>query len=82
MKFMFPLIAIAAFFILGIAFFIFGKDDFGITRVKEVSKDRNLEVNKDKNFDPVTKNDSPEENRELVKAETSSDITYGSNESV
>ena len=32
---MLPLIAIAAFFILGIAFFAFGKDDFGITRLKE-----------------------------------------------
>ena len=32
---MFPLIAVAAFFILGIAFFAFGKDDFGITRLKE-----------------------------------------------
>ena len=79
---MFPLIAIAAFFILGIAFFIFGKDDFGITRVKEVSKDTNLEVNKDKNLDPVSKNDSSEENRELVNAETSSEINSGSNESV
>ena len=82
MKFMFPLIAIAAFFILGIAFFVFGKDDFGITRVKEVSKDTNLEVNKDKNLDPVSKNDSSEENRELVNAETSSEINSGSNESV
>tara|TARA_Y100001968_G_scaffold4873_1_gene4302 strand:- start:357 stop:596 length:240 start_codon:yes stop_codon:yes gene_type:complete len=79
---MFPLIAIAAFFILGIAFFIFGKDDFGITRVKEVSKDTNLEVNRDKNLDPVSKNDSSEENRELVNAETSSEINSGSNESV
>ena len=34
---MFPLIAITAFFILGIAFFAFGKDDFGITRLKEDS---------------------------------------------
>tara|TARA_Y100001968_G_scaffold183584_1_gene168176 strand:+ start:894 stop:1055 length:162 start_codon:yes stop_codon:yes gene_type:complete len=34
---MFPLIAIAAFFILGITFFAFGKDDFGITKIKEVS---------------------------------------------
>ena len=82
MKIMFPLIAIAAFFILGIAFFIFGKDDFGITRVKEVSKDTNLEVNRDKNLDPVSKNDSSEENRELVNAETSSEINSGSNESV
>ena len=35
---MFPLIAIAAFFMLGIAFFAFGKDDFGITRLKEGPK--------------------------------------------
>ena len=32
---MFPIIAIVAFFILGILFFAFGKDDFGITRLKE-----------------------------------------------
>tara|TARA_B100000700_G_C14683637_1_gene686581 strand:+ start:449 stop:685 length:237 start_codon:yes stop_codon:yes gene_type:complete len=36
---MFPLIAITAFFILGIAFFAIGKDDFGIKRVKEGSND-------------------------------------------
>jgi len=36
---MFPLFAIALFFILGIAFFAIGKDDFGIKRVKEVSND-------------------------------------------
>ena len=36
---MFPLIAIATFFILGIAFFAIGKDDFGIKRVTEVSND-------------------------------------------
>ncbi len=35
MNHMLPLIAIAAFFILGLAFFAFGKDDFGITRLKE-----------------------------------------------
>ena len=81
MKFMFPLIAIAAFFILGIAFFIFGKDDFGITRVKEVSKDTNLEENKDKSV-AVSTNDSPEENKELVNAESLSEINSGSNESV
>tara|TARA_B100000965_G_C18910124_1_gene464143 strand:+ start:242 stop:427 length:186 start_codon:yes stop_codon:yes gene_type:complete len=34
---MFPLIAITAFFILGIAFFAIGKDDFGIKNVEEVS---------------------------------------------
>ena len=36
-KNMFPLIAIAAFFILGIAFFAIGKDDFGIKKVNEGS---------------------------------------------
>ena len=36
---MFPLIAISAFFILGIAFFAIGKDDFGIKRIKEDSND-------------------------------------------
>ena len=82
MKFMFPLIAIAAFFILGIAFFIFGKDDFGITRVKEVSKGTNLELNEDKSLATVSKNDSPEKNKELVNAESSSEINSTSNESV
>tara|TARA_Y100001968_G_C19241392_1_gene659609 strand:+ start:412 stop:606 length:195 start_codon:yes stop_codon:yes gene_type:complete len=37
MNIMFPLIAITAFFVLGIAFFAFGKDDFGIKRVNKVS---------------------------------------------
>ena len=44
---MFLLIAIAAFFILGIAFIAFDTDDFGITRLKEDQsntsiKDRNI----------------------------------------
>ena len=42
---MFPLIAIAAFFILGIAFFAFGKDDFGITRLKKDPNDSPSEGN-------------------------------------
>ena len=41
---MFPLIAVSAFFILGIAFFAIGKDDFGIKRVKEVANDTSTEV--------------------------------------
>ena len=82
MKFMFPLIAIAAFFLLGIAFFIFGKDDFGITRVKEIPNDTNSEVNKDTILETVSKSESPEENKELVKAESSSEIKSGSNTSV
>ena len=32
---MFPLITIVAFFILVIAFFAFGKDDFGINKLKD-----------------------------------------------
>ena len=32
---MLPLIAIASFFILAVAFFAFGKDDFGIITLKE-----------------------------------------------
>ncbi len=38
-KKMSQLIAILAFFILGLAFFAFGKDDFGIKRLKEDSND-------------------------------------------
>ena len=69
---MLPLIAIAAFFLLGVAFFIFGKDDFGITRVKEVSNDTNLKENKITSLEPVSKNDSPHENKELINSEISS----------
>tara|TARA_Y100001968_G_scaffold230796_1_gene213643 strand:+ start:405 stop:602 length:198 start_codon:yes stop_codon:yes gene_type:complete len=42
---MFPLIAIAGFFILGIAFFAIGKDDFGIKKVEEVSDKTSSEEN-------------------------------------
>ena len=79
---MFPLIAIAAFFVLGIAFFIFGKDDFGITRVKEVSNDTKIKENKVTSLDSVSKNQSPEEYKELVNSESSSEINTGSNASV
>ena len=82
MKFMFPLIAIAAFFLLGIAFFIFGKDDFGITRLKEVSNDTNLKVNKDRSSESAPKNEPTEQKKELVNAEGSSEINPGSNISV
>ena len=82
MKFMFPLIAIAAFFVLGIAFFIFGKDDFGITRVKEVSNDTKIKENKVTSLDSVSKNQSPDEYKELVNSESSSEINSGSNASV
>ena len=46
---MFPLIAITAFFILGVAFFAIGKDDFGIKRVKEESNDTSTKEKAEKN---------------------------------
>ena len=39
---MFPLIAIIAFFILEIAFFAFGKNDFGITKLKEAESSTSI----------------------------------------
>ena len=76
---MFPLIAIVAFFILGIAFFAIGKDDFGIKRVKEVSNDPPVE-GKDNdviNPEPISKSVSTDEKKELVSAETSPEIDSG-----
>ena len=51
---MFPLIAIAAFFILGIAFFAFGKDDFGITRLKEDPKNSSKKEIEISTSDPLS----------------------------
>ena len=76
---MFPLIAISAFFLLGIAFFIIGKDDFGIKRVKEVSNDTNLKGNEVTSLESLTKNESPTENKEMANAESSSKINPDSN---
>ena len=70
---MFPLIAITAFFILGIAFFAIGKDDFGIKRVKEVSNDTSTKEKEIVNPETEVKNDSNEE-KELVISDTSSEI--------
>ena len=53
---MFPLIAIAAFFILGIAFFAIGRNDFGIKRIKEDSKDISVEGKDVINPEPALKN--------------------------
>ena len=75
---MFPLIAITAFFVLGIAFFAIGKDDFGIKRVKEVSNDnsqKGIEVN---NQESTLKNESPEENKDLTSLEVPSEINSDS----
>ena len=78
---MFPLIAITAFFILGIAFFVIGKDDFGIERVKEVSNDTSLKRKEVANLESVPNDESIEEKKELVSAESSSEIDSGSNTS-
>ena len=79
---MLPLIAIAAFFLLGVAFFIFGKDDFGITRLKEVSNDTNLKENKVTSLKSVTNSESQKASKELVNIERSSDVNADSNTSV
>ena len=78
---MFPLIAIAAFFILGIAFFAIGKDDFGIERVKEVSNDTSEKGNDVINPEPAPKNSSTDERKELVSAETLSEFDSGNDAS-
>ncbi len=78
---MFPLIAIAAFFILGIAFFAIGKDDFGIKRVKEVSNDNSVKETDLKKTVPSSKNSSSNDKKELVSAENSSEIDSGNDNS-
>ena len=75
---MFPLIAIAAFFTLGILFFTIGKDDFGIKRVKEVSNDSSTQGKGDVNPEPTPNNESIEE-KELVSSDSSSENTSTSN---
>ena len=57
---MFPLIAISAFFILGVAFFAIGKDDFGIKRIKEDSNDTSSKENEVINLETTSKNESKE----------------------
>ena len=71
---MFPLIAIAAFFILGIAFFAIGKDDFGIKRVKEDSNDASVKGDDVINPEQAPSNGSTDKKKELVSAETASEI--------
>ena len=60
---MFPLLAISAFFILGIAFFVVGKDDFGIKRVKEVSNDTSDLNDQVLNQEPATDNVSSDDKK-------------------
>ena len=69
---MFPLIAITAFFILGIAFFAIGKDDFGIKRVKEVSSDTSTKE-KEKIKTETDSNNESIKDKELISSETLSE---------
>ena len=57
---MLPLIAITGFFILGIAFFIIGKDDFGLKGVKGVSNDTSKIQKEVSHQEQVVKNESNE----------------------
>ena len=58
---MFPLIAISAFFILGVLFFAIGKDDFGIKSIKEDSNENHPKDNEImKNPESISINESSE----------------------
>ena len=78
---MFPLIAVAAFFILGLAFFAIGKDDFGIKRLKEDSNDTSVKGKDVTNPDPVQKKGSADEKKEIVTKDSSSEIDSGDDSS-
>ena len=65
---MLPLIAIAAFFILGIAFFIFGKDDFGLKGLKGVSNDASTIEKEVINPELEVKNESNEEKESVTSS--------------
>ena len=77
---MFPLIAISAFFILGIAFFAIGKDDFGIKRIKEDSSDTSSKDNVVTNLETTSNNESTEGN-DTVSEETLKDNEVATNTS-
>ena len=64
---MFPLIAISAFFILGIAFFAIGKDDFGIKRINEDSNDTSSKEKEVMNLETTSNNESTEGENEVSK---------------
>ena len=65
---MLPLIAIVAFFILGIAFFIFGKDDFGLKGLKGVSNDTSTIEKEVINPELEVKNESNEEKESVTSS--------------
>ena len=59
---MFPLIAISAFFFLGIAFFAIGKDDFGIKKIKENSSDSSYKKKEEVSLDALPNVETTEYN--------------------
>ena len=78
---MFPLIAISAFFILGIAFFAIGKDDFGIKRIKEDSNDTSSKEKEVMNLETTSNNETTEGRNEvsenpIQKMEVTENISY------
>ena len=77
---MFPLIAISAFFILGVAFFAIGKDDFGIKRIKEDSNDTSSKDNVVTNLETTSNNESTEGN-DTVSEENLKDNEFTTNTS-
>ena len=77
---MFPLIAISAFFILGIAFFAIGKDDFGIKRIKEDSNDTSSKDNVVTNLETTSNNES-NEGKDAVSEEPLKDNEVAKNTS-
>ena len=77
---MFPLIAISAFFILGVAFFAIGKDDFGIKRIKGDSNETSSKENEVMNLETTSNNESTEEN-DTVSKETLKDNEVATNTS-
>ena len=77
---MFPLIAISAFFILGVALFAIGKDDFGIKRIKEDSNDTSSKDNVVTNLE-TTSNNGSTEGKDIVSDEPLKDNEVAKNTS-
>ena len=74
---MFQLTAILAFFILGLAFFAIGKDDFGIKKIKEDSIDSPTKDNKLKSSERELSN-KPTQDIQEVNSENKSSLEANS----
>ena len=74
---MFQLTAILAFFILGLAFFAIGKDDFGIKKIKEDSIDSPTKDNKLKSSERELSN-KPTQDIQEVNSESKSRLEANS----